>query len=438
MTYRALARKAGYSASALSAAASGDTLPSLDVLLAYVGACDGDMVVWERRWHGLAAAQCQTEAVPLHDSAVDSGAEPPGRDPVSEWVPVIAAPYADELIAMAIRPESGGGGTSRSMWTAPAMEPLPLPVPESLQEPEPSARAEPPSEAGEPPFAVAESQPDAAGADAFPAGESPSAHIGRHRRRRRGNVHRRRMPIRPIQFGLAPIILATAAITVYSILLPASGSNTQILPPKTTPPVITLPTPSSTRTPQRVQPTASSSSTPTATVGAGSGGRTPPNTPSGTPPPSQSSLAMLGAPDWNGYCQANGHGNVQRTSNDAYGWHCADNSGIDGNAACAWTYGYSASKVIGRIQDFYDPFSWQCWRITRNLGAPDFGGYCQATKQGSVELVSDNAYGWHCSADNGTGDDANAVCSWTYGYSTSKLTNRFQNFNDPYSWQCLA
>jgi tetratricopeptide (TPR) repeat protein len=53
--YRTLARRAGYSASALSAAASGRVLPSLAVTLAYVGACRGDVGEWERRWERIAA-----------------------------------------------------------------------------------------------------------------------------------------------------------------------------------------------------------------------------------------------------------------------------------------------------------------------------------------------------------------------------------------------
>jgi hypothetical protein len=149
-------------------------------------------------------------------------------------------------------------------------------------------------------------------------------------------------------------------------------------------------------------------------------------------------VSLLGAPDWNGYCAQTGHRAVQLTGDDAYGWHCADGSGIDGNAACAWTYGYSTAQAIGRIQDFYDSSSWQCWRISRELGAPNFDGYCQATSQGAVTLVSDNAYGWHCSADNGTGDDANAVCAWTYGLATGQVTNQFQDFYDPNSWKCWA
>lgn len=54
-TYRQLSRKAGYSSTALSAAAAGRQLPSLDVTLAFVGSCGGDTRAWEERWHRLAA-----------------------------------------------------------------------------------------------------------------------------------------------------------------------------------------------------------------------------------------------------------------------------------------------------------------------------------------------------------------------------------------------
>ncbi len=52
-TYRALAKTAGYSATTLSQAASGVHKPSLEVVLAYVGACQGDPVVWRQRWQEL-------------------------------------------------------------------------------------------------------------------------------------------------------------------------------------------------------------------------------------------------------------------------------------------------------------------------------------------------------------------------------------------------
>ncbi|WP_156722141.1 nSTAND1 domain-containing NTPase [Streptomyces apocyni] len=54
-TYRAMAQRAGYSAPTLSAAAAGERLPSLPVLLAYVSACDGDRADWEGRWREATA-----------------------------------------------------------------------------------------------------------------------------------------------------------------------------------------------------------------------------------------------------------------------------------------------------------------------------------------------------------------------------------------------
>lgn len=54
-TYRALSRRAGYSVTTLSVAASGTRLPALDVTLAYVQACGGDPEHWRDRWYQVAA-----------------------------------------------------------------------------------------------------------------------------------------------------------------------------------------------------------------------------------------------------------------------------------------------------------------------------------------------------------------------------------------------
>ncbi|MBM2614506.1 hypothetical protein JIG36_02910 [Actinoplanes sp. LDG1-06] len=48
--YRQMAARVNYSVATLSAAASGRRLPTLEVTLAYVTACDGDVEEWERRW----------------------------------------------------------------------------------------------------------------------------------------------------------------------------------------------------------------------------------------------------------------------------------------------------------------------------------------------------------------------------------------------------
>jgi len=56
LTYERLARTTRFSASALSDAARGERLPSLDVTLAYVDACGGDREAWARRWQDVNAA----------------------------------------------------------------------------------------------------------------------------------------------------------------------------------------------------------------------------------------------------------------------------------------------------------------------------------------------------------------------------------------------
>ncbi|MFJ2441714.1 MULTISPECIES: hypothetical protein [unclassified Streptomyces] len=49
-SYRTMAEGAGFTAATLSKAASGERLPSLAVLRAYVESCGGDPAEWERRW----------------------------------------------------------------------------------------------------------------------------------------------------------------------------------------------------------------------------------------------------------------------------------------------------------------------------------------------------------------------------------------------------
>ncbi|MFF1374896.1 hypothetical protein [Streptomyces sp. NPDC058308] len=54
-TYRVMAQRVPYSAPTLSAAAAGERLPTLPVLLAYVAACEGDPAQWERYWYETVA-----------------------------------------------------------------------------------------------------------------------------------------------------------------------------------------------------------------------------------------------------------------------------------------------------------------------------------------------------------------------------------------------
>ncbi|MFG3004425.1 nSTAND1 domain-containing NTPase [Streptomyces calvus] len=71
-TYRVMAQRARYGVTTLSQAAAGKQLPTRAVTLAYVKACGGDVVEWERRWRE-AAAEVAAEA------AADDTSRPPYR-----------------------------------------------------------------------------------------------------------------------------------------------------------------------------------------------------------------------------------------------------------------------------------------------------------------------------------------------------------------------
>src|SRR5436305_5075061 len=95
-TYRSLAQSAGFGATTLGEAAGGVRFPSLDVTLAYVGACGGDTAEWEERWqlvNGLLSAAAeqdqdadaeQVEACPESPALPADPAPPPKR---RHWLP---------------------------------------------------------------------------------------------------------------------------------------------------------------------------------------------------------------------------------------------------------------------------------------------------------------------------------------------------------------
>jgi hypothetical protein len=74
LSYRQLSQRVEFSASALSAAASGTAVPSRQVTLAYVTACGGDPVEWERRWNELRAGRA------VRSLAADRPPRPPDGD----------------------------------------------------------------------------------------------------------------------------------------------------------------------------------------------------------------------------------------------------------------------------------------------------------------------------------------------------------------------
>ncbi|RPF37252.1 helix-turn-helix domain-containing protein [Streptomyces sp. TLI_185] len=72
VSYRTMAKKAGFSVTTLAKAASGERLPSLAVLQAYVQACGEDPAPWEARW-------AEAEALAGEERQEDADAAPPYR-----------------------------------------------------------------------------------------------------------------------------------------------------------------------------------------------------------------------------------------------------------------------------------------------------------------------------------------------------------------------
>ncbi len=85
--YRQLADRAHYSPTALSEAAAGRRLPTLEVALAYVAACGGDVHEWERRWRAAAESDRAADLKQYADESL-SGA--------SDAHPALSVEAADE------------------------------------------------------------------------------------------------------------------------------------------------------------------------------------------------------------------------------------------------------------------------------------------------------------------------------------------------------
>ena len=80
-TYRALAKTAGYCATTLGDAAGGVHLPTLEVTLAYVGACGGDADAWHARWQTVNRRLASERAPSAEMAEVAARADPAPADP---------------------------------------------------------------------------------------------------------------------------------------------------------------------------------------------------------------------------------------------------------------------------------------------------------------------------------------------------------------------
>lgn len=76
-TYRELAARTHYSPSVLSRAAAGEDFPSLEVTLAFVAACSGDLDLWEHRWRAASEEQARTPSARASTDLPDPREERP-------------------------------------------------------------------------------------------------------------------------------------------------------------------------------------------------------------------------------------------------------------------------------------------------------------------------------------------------------------------------
>ena len=136
-TYRSLAQKAGFGATTLGEAAGGVRFPSLDVTLAYVGACGGDIAEWEVRWQQVGSSLSSAEKPAADEESAEAqdaelsadpgaaGTAPPAPDRErsriwSSWRVRLALGGALVIVGGAAVAFSVGGAGHRSAAPLPA------------------------------------------------------------------------------------------------------------------------------------------------------------------------------------------------------------------------------------------------------------------------------------------------------------------------------
>jgi Helix-turn-helix domain len=125
--FRQLARRAHYSSTTLSVACSGTGLPSLEVTLALVRACDGSVDYWQQRWHDAKALTLEAEPVarpPRGRGAIEARPSRGDSGPVRRWAAdamSLTAPWGRRLAAAAvILAAAAAGATGWSVTHPPA------------------------------------------------------------------------------------------------------------------------------------------------------------------------------------------------------------------------------------------------------------------------------------------------------------------------------
>jgi hypothetical protein len=156
---------------------------------------------------------------------------------------------------------------------------------------------------------------------------------------------------------------------------------------------------------------------------------------------------LKGGLDLDGYCKSTGYDRVALIGSTADDWRCVERGGfgrlvrINMPAACVAQHRTVLDGdiiIVDRPNDFYDPYSWQCWGTTRALGQPDIAGYCRSDGA-TANLAGSTAYDWECVYRDGhrrqLGRFMDIVCRATYRSADFPIS-RPDSFTGPNSWYC--
>ncbi len=121
-------------------------------------------------------------------------------------------------------------------------------------------------------------------------------------------------------------------------------------------------------------------------------------------------VGRFGMGEFDRYCQSLGYQGHVVNENDAVGVKCATGSnqaGINMWAACRYIYGNGGNNnsIISQIDDYYNPYGWQCAVVSGSAGRLDVPAYCRSMGYTDARLVENDSYGWMCVGSQYLNDD---------------------------------
>jgi transcriptional regulator with XRE-family HTH domain len=174
--------------------------------------------------------------------------------------------------------------------------------------------------------------------------------------------------------------------------------------------------------------------------------------PSPARPPEKLSHNYRGIGDPNAFCQAKGYNRSmlsedQFTEKDVIACISQSGNGTENfteQQVCQWQYPQDGTNIIGRLADFFDPASLQCYAHVQLLGeiTTHLPAYCQSIHDEGAVLIHETnqttAYDLKCQPHAGipVGLSVTDACQWFYPQQDA--FDRLDSFYSQNGWQCWA